>query len=266
MVKGSGIYNLGEIATLEAVPATGFKLSGWSGEGLESVQEQKVFLEMNKSKDVTARFELINNFFTPQGDDFYYYLSSSDLMKDKDLLAIQASDGDGERVRFELLSGNSDADQDGINLFNLSQNGDLKLLDLDEPRQLAGSKVSLTISISDGGGKTNSLLGIVEIAPELFLSSIPLGNEWYDSPWMGTFFSKDNAWIYHTPLGWLYVYPLPNHSYWFWYDRFKEWLWTNEIIYPQVYSGTSLRWLYLFTEEENIRIFDYDLQTWDTLQ
>jgi hypothetical protein len=107
------------------------------------------------------------------------------------------------------------------------------------------------------------LKGIVEVANNLVLGSLPVSKSWYESNWMGSFFFDGGPWIYHIPLGWMYVYPAQNDSYWFWNQQFGVWLWTNDKLFPQAYSGSGLKWLYFHIKEENVRVFDYHLQRWD---
>ena len=168
---------------------------------------------------------------------------------------------------FEISSGNLDMDEDGQKLFELSYFGDFKLNDLDEVKKLAGSKVSLSVLVGNPSGKTNEIVGNVEFAHELFLMSKPLGNSWYISPWLGIFMKNklDSSWVFHYPLGWVYIHPSQNNSYWLWPEKLDEWLWTNENLFPQTYSASSLTWLYFHIDNENIRIFDHDQQSWEIL-
>ena len=266
LATGGGSFSFGDIATLNAFPATGYKFSGWSEAGFEERTAERILVEMNASREIYAKFELINNFFTPQGQDFYHHLNIHDLAADLSLLTLLATDGDGTAVTFDLISGNMDLDGDGAGIFKLLPDGKLFLEDMDEVELSASKKLNLIVSISDNGGKTNQLKGIVEIPNLLILESLSLGNLWYDSPWFGKFFWEGASWLYHNPLGWMYIHPASNDSFWLWHQNLKAWLWTNKDLFPQAYSGTELKWLYFHLDSQDVRIFDYDHQTWDVLR
>ena len=245
-----------------------FKFIEWRGEGIEDSKSVTTNVNMVKDRNITALFERISSEEESgsQGEAFYYYLSSEDLLDGKNLFTLQTPEG-SMAPTFEISSGNLDMDEDGQKLFELSSFGDFKLNDLDEVKKLAGSKVSLSVLVGNPSGKTSEILGNVEFAHELFLMSKSLGNSWYGSPWLGIFMKNklDSSWVFHYPLGWVYIHPSQNNSYWLWPEKSDEWLWTNENLFPQTYSASSLTWLYFHIDNENIRIFDYDQQSWEIL-
>lgn len=265
-VAGGGNYNIGEIAQLNAVPATGYRFVQWQEEAYEHLNSSRILVEMNASRSIIAKFELINNFFTPVGQDFYQLISSKHLLSGQEIKTLEATDGDGSVITFELVSGNPDLDGDNAGMFDLTPEGKLRIYDTDEIARAAGTKFSILVSIKDTGGRSSQVQGIIEIANHLLLGSLPLGNSWYDSNWLGKFFWESGSWVYHLPLGWMYVQPSKNDSYWLWNHQFEMWLWTDENLFPQAYSGLGAKWLYFHLDAENIRVFDYDHQTWGLLK
>jgi hypothetical protein len=267
-VYGGGNHPSGSEVEIVAQAEENFKFVEWRGEGVEDSKSAITNVNMVEDRNITALFERISSEEESgsQGEAFYYYLSSEDLSDGKNLFTLQTPEG-SMATFFEISSGNLDMDEDGQKLFELSSFGDFKLNDLDEVKKLAGSKVSLSVLVDNPSGKTSEILGNVEFAHELFLMSKSLGNSWYSSPWLGIFMKNklDSSWVFHYPLGWVYIHPSQNNSYWLWPEKLDEWLWTNENLFPQTYSASSLTWLYFHIDNENIRIFDYDQQSWEIL-
>ena len=268
-VYGGGNYPYGSEVEIIAQAEENFKFIEWKGEGIEDSKSAITNIIMIADRSITALFERIDyeEESSSQAEAFYYYLSSEDLSDGKDLFSLQPPER-GTATYFQISSGNLDMDEDGIKLFELSSFGAFKLKDIDEVKKLAGNKLSLSVSTINPSGKRSELLGTVEFAHELFLMSKPLGSSWYRSPWLGLFLKNkpDSSWIFHYPLGWLFIHSSQNNSYWLWADKLEEWLWTNENIFPQTYSGSSFKWRYFNIDNENIRIFDYDQQSWETLK
>jgi len=67
---------------------------------------------------------------------------------------------------------------------------------------------------------------------------------WRASSWLGTYLpNRENAWIYHLDLGWLYVQPDGLGGFWFWMPE-EKWLWSKEGVWPFLWSDTSGGWMY----------------------
>jgi len=85
---------------------------------------------------------------------------------------------------------------------------------------------------------------------------------WWESPWFGTYYRSDSGWILHLELGWLYPSPSAGSGLWLWKDSLG-WLWTEEPVYPYLYSSDMRNWFYFFGEYEQSRLlYDYGNKNW----
>ena len=105
-----------------------------------------------------------------------------------------------------------------------------------------------------------------DIKEKLWLGALTLESsdqKWKHLDWFGTFFQSDYKWIYHSTLGW--VYPVGEGSYdnWLFIDGL-EWLWTNSVVYPYVFSPLSGGiWLwYDRTQNESQWFYNFQEQAW----
>jgi hypothetical protein len=89
---------------------------------------------------------------------------------------------------------------------------------------------------------------------------------WWNSPWFGTYYrSEESGWLLHLGLGWMYPAPGANNGLWLWKEGLN-WLWTDEGVYPFLYSSDTGTWLYFYGEQNRKRLlYDYGLQKWMTL-
>ena len=89
---------------------------------------------------------------------------------------------------------------------------------------------------------------------------------WWNSPWFGTYYrSEESGWLLHLGLGWMYPAPGSNNGLWLWKEGLN-WLWTDEGVYPFLYSSDTGTWLYFYGELNRKRLlYDYGLQKWMTL-
>ena len=89
---------------------------------------------------------------------------------------------------------------------------------------------------------------------------------WWNSPWFGTYYrSEESGWLLHLGLGWMYPAPGANNGLWLWKEGLN-WLWTDEGVYPFLYSSDTGTWLYFYGELNRKRLlYDYGLQKWMTL-
>jgi len=80
---------------------------------------------------------------------------------------------------------------------------------------------------------------------------------WRASSWLGTYLpNRENAWIYHLDLGWLYVQPDGLGGFWFWMPE-EKWLWSKEGVWPFLWSDTSGGWMYPIYSLGKRYFYDY---------
>ena len=108
-----------------------------------------------------------------------------------------------------------------LTCFLFQKNGDLAISDPDELLVSEGSKIILIFSLDDGGGKSSNFTGIINVAPQIILESNKLDDGWLESSWFGKFYNNSSNWIYHYPLGWLYLHSLHPDGFWIWDDLEK---------------------------------------------
>jgi hypothetical protein len=204
------------------------------------------------------------NLFAPQADDFSYFFRSSNIPGTNHLIQEFASfDYDDDPVEIEIISGNVDTDGDGIYFLSISA-GKLVVQDADEFSNLMSQQISVLLSLSDGRGKVSETKGKIFVDNELtFASEVSLDNGWANSPWLGAFFPTGSAWIYHSRLGWLYVYPDGAGGYWFWDAVYSNWWWSNQNIFPYFFlHSQSPKWNYFDLGQSIIRAYDFDSEEW----
>jgi len=261
-VQGAGDYSHGSVVEVVAYPATGYKFSGWSGEGINSFVSETTSLTLSGDTMLQASFEPIENDFAPQAESFEFWIDRADYQPGDVLYKVDGTDGDNDEIIYTLISGNTDTDGDQELLLGLSKEGVLFIQDPDEIHLSAGTSLRIIILLSDPGGKTSLSEGILQIRPKFVLNSQKVNAHWYNSDWLGYFMTTPNQWIYHYKLGWLFVSSLERNGYWVWDVSLQDWFWTDSSFFPWVFTNGNASWLYFNVEEEKVRFFDHNLQKW----
>jgi hypothetical protein len=98
-----------------------------------------------------------------------------------------------------------------------------------------------------------------------WIDAVPgTANNWWSSPWLGSFYLNANGWVRHEKLGWVFPIKSPTAGLWLWKEGFG-WLWTNKEIYPFLYQNGNGGWLYFFgRREETLLFYDYSTKRWIT--
>jgi hypothetical protein len=87
-----------------------------------------------------------------------------------------------------------------------------------------------------------------------------VGGGWRNSDWFGAFLTyPDLDWIYHSSLGWIYVVKDQGTGLWIWHSQ-HGWLWTQNGVWPYLYSNRASNWLYFMKKVNGQAIF-YDYET-----
>jgi hypothetical protein len=92
-------------------------------------------------------------------------------------------------------------------------------------------------------------------------SAIPLGNGWFEVPWLGPVYQTDNGWFHHQELGWFYATAdnSSNEGVWMW-SRGTGWLWTSPATFPYVWEHNTADWLYFLGRDHTF--FSFQLRAW----
>jgi len=88
---------------------------------------------------------------------------------------------------------------------------------------------------------------------------------WWNSWWFGYYFKSENGWWYHADLGWIFPSGSVEGGMWIWKDGLN-WVWTQENVYPFLYSSDRESWYYYFGGLNQKRmLFDYAEDRWHYL-
>ena len=86
-------------------------------------------------------------------------------------------------------------------------------------------------------------------------------DEWWKSDWFGAFYTDLYPWVYHSNLGWVFVYENSAHGAWLYHERIG-WIWTMPGVFPSLYINMREEWTYLNTERMNTTLYDYSRLEW----
>ena len=85
------------------------------------------------------------------------------------------------------------------------------------------------------------------------------------SDWFGSFRMFGNGWGMHQDLGWFHTAKSTNPGLWIW-KKGMGWLWTDQGVYPFVFSSDNADWLFFQGQRQGLKLFfDYQSKTWITL-
>ena len=87
-----------------------------------------------------------------------------------------------------------------------------------------------------------------------------VGGGWRNSEWFGAFLTYPELdWIYHSELDWVYVVKDEGNGIWIWHHQ-HGWLWTQDMVWPYLYSNRTSNWIYFMNKMNGQSIF-YDYET-----
>ncbi len=156
----------------------------------------------------------------------------------------------------------------------LDENGSVFLftLALDEVRFRDSSLLYVMAFAENSEGRSYGLKESVDITPakqevDDWTGANALQNQegWWSSSWFGTYYrSEESGWLLHLGLGWMYPAPA-NDGLWLWKEKLN-WLWTDENVFPFLFSSDTGTWLYFYGDLNRKRLlYDYGLRKWITL-
>ena len=173
-----------------------------------------------------------------------------------------------------IVGGNSDIDGNGILPFKINSNLELVVGDAFDLLQLSVADFNVTFAISDVGGKTSNFIGNMRSTGEnstlipvsLFSGEGMETNNWYSSPWFGSFYTIDNKWLYHEKLDWLYLDPNSGGGFWIWDSYYQNWWWSSQQVFPYAYlpeiSNGISGWIYYKMDDSDLKVFEFSNQKW----
>ena len=224
----------GELVSINAEPATGYRFTGWEGNStfsdrFSSSTQVNILGDANITASFIAQSYTIN--ISTKGEGIAIGAGNYNYGDTATILAVPTSG-----YYFSQWSG------DGIEDSNIS---------------------SLTIMVSEDLNITGTFL---ESVPKLndTLEVIQYQSSWYSNNWFGYFYQASNGWCYHFNLGWLYPESQTDGSLWIWSPQLK-WIWLSSSSYSENYgwSGNDNNWLYFdFTSESGSKVYNFKIESW----
>jgi hypothetical protein len=231
-------------------------------EGIENLQSVSSTISLQTLQDSSETF-LEVNLFAPTADDFNLVIDNINFSSNQKMVSLQALDLDGDEINYSILSGNVDSDGDGIDFVKIDQEGNLVLQDAGEISNLISQKLSLSISLSDSKGKTNTITGVVRVENALVMeSTVTSADSWMNSSWLGNFHKSGGPWIFHEKLGWQYLYKLPSGGYWFWDKEDSFWWWSSLETFPYAYDHSSGSWIFFDFNSSQVKVYNFNDGKW----
>jgi uncharacterized repeat protein (TIGR02543 family) len=241
--NGSFIYN--PTHPIYATPNTGYLFEKWEGVGIENAYLHNSSIVLNEDKTIKAKFKIDPNYIgtgNPTNPGLHT-LSIVAIPSESGIGVGSGTFGTGwtdiyarssTGFKFSYWKGNGVEDNSSSETrFFLTSNTTLQAVFL----PLKGN--------------------------DLISNATVLGNSWWYSDWFGPFWHREgDLWIYHAPLGWIYLIPENNSSsLWFWVDYLSGWQWTSSNIFPYLRGHTEARWMWFHMEnstQSNRLFFEYD--------
>ena len=226
--SGSGIYEHGTIAQIDAVPEKGFRFIEWVGEGVTNYSSPSNFVKIEDDKNLTALFEkqmLQLKVLTTTGGTVY----GSGNFEYGEKITVKAFPHEG--YEFDYWIG-------------LDTNGSSEIsLILNENKTIEAVFKKITLASS--------------------LSVKSLGANWFEH-WFGYFYEDSSGWAYHSEFGWIYLVVQNDGSIWFWTENFS-WLWVNESTRGKYlyWKEDEKNWIYFSLISPSNKIYySYSNQQW----
>ncbi len=242
---GAGTYIFSSTHPIFATPSTGYLFDKWEGVGIENVSLPNSSIVLNESKTIKAVFKIDPNYIGT-GNPTLPGIHSLNLVavpSNSGTLIGGGAFGTGW-VEIEALSAA------GYKFSYWNANG-VENANLNKTKFFLTSNTTISAFFEP-------LKGF-----DLIKDASSLGNSWWYSDWFGPFWHRDaDLWIYHAPLGWMYIFPeTSNNGLWFWVEYLSGWQWTEKTIFPYHRAHTNAKWFW-FNKEKSTQhqriFFEYD--------
>ena len=126
----------------------------------------------------------------------------------------------------------------------------------------AGNITSLTEGVSYQGSADSNFS---VVASSIRSGTVLHGsNKWRTGSWFGTFYDRDESWIFHPQMGWLFPVELEDSSVWFYHET-RGWAWTKSGSFPWLYfaSPSPGGWKYFLAE---LGFYDENGAKWESIE
>ncbi len=121
-------------------------------------------------------------------------------------------------------------------------------------------------SLSEGVSYQGSADSNVSVVASSIRSGTVLdgSNKWRTGSWFGTFYDRDESWIFHPQMGWLFPVELEDSSVWFYHET-RGWAWTKSGSFPWLYFAAPSPggWKYFLAE---LGFYDENGSKWESIE
>ena len=225
---GEGFFMYNPLHPIFATPNTGYLFDSWEGVGIENSFLNNTSVLLNENKTIKAKFK-IDPDYTGGGNPVgpgQHTLTISSFPEDSGTTSgsgvygtgwvdINATSATGYRFSYWNANGIEDSNSTGTRIF------------------LTASSSITAVFVPITGA-------------DLLSGSEALGNSWWYSDWFGPFWHRPgDQWIYHSPLGWMYVIQdQETLGVWFYLEYLSGWQWTKPDVFPYFRTHSEARWSY----------------------
>jgi murein DD-endopeptidase MepM/ murein hydrolase activator NlpD len=160
----------------------------------------------------------------------------------------------GPHLHFKVSQLKSPADFASVPTLFVDENGTVLNLNAD------GNITSLVEGVSYGGSADSNF----SVTAQSIRSATVLdgSNKWRTGSWFGTFYDRDQSWIFHPQMGWLFPVDGEDSSVWF-YHSTRGWAWTKSTSFPWLYFHSTGGWKYYLA---GLGLYDEENKKWESIE
>ena len=229
--NGGFVYNPNH--PIYATPNTGYLFDRWEGVGIENASLQNSSILLNEDKTIKAKFKIDPNYVGTGNPTIpgLHSLTIINIPFNSGTTSGGGAFGTGwVNISAMPVTGYKFSYWDGAGVENNTS---------ENTRFFLTSNTTLSAVFRAMKGS------------DLLSDATSLGNSWWYSDWFGPFWHREaDLWIYHAPLGWVYIIPEDDTgSLWFWVDYLSGWQWTSKNIFPYHRAHSQAKWFWFNKEE-----------------
>ena len=227
-VIGNGGFAYNTNHPIYATPNAGYLFDRWEGVGIENASLQNSTILLNEDKTIKAKFKIDPN-YVGTGNPSLPGLHSLTIINIPSNLGTTTGGGvfgtGWVDISAMAVTGYKFSYWDGAGVENNTSK---------DTRFFLTSNTTLSAVFRAMKGS------------DLLSDATSLGNSWWYSDWFGPFWHREaDLWIYHAPLGWIYIIPEDDAgSVWFWVDYLSGWQWSLKTIFPYHRAHTQAKWFW----------------------
>ena len=222
-VEGQGTFDYGTSAPITAVPTDGYSFIEWSGDGISNPTSQNTTVLMNTNRIASAIFSKISYSFSMTSMEGGSATSEGNY-EHGSTISLSATPLEG--YEFSHWEGHPVA---------------------------SPTAMATTFQITED----SAITAVFKRLP----------GYWNDG-WLGYSLLSEKDWMYVYPIGWVYsLTPETKNEYWLWHDKL-DWLWFEKNTYSsaQIWMDSEKSWIFLnFSDWQNPTYYNYQTKTWADL-